>query len=275
MYPVGITTCYGLPLSEETLFQLKAAGLDAIELSLKLDAEQDLSAIRKMADAANVRIWSCHLPFRPTDVLDISLESSLLRKNTVARFSDAICRCADIGVDKFVVHPSTPLPLDADRNERKKCSMDTLNQLAEVAHSCGAVIAVEDMTQRCLGNSAEELAEIISVNDKLRICFDVNHLCNNTHRDFVRQLGDKIVTVHISDYNGVEEKHWFPGEGTNDWHEIYHLLQSIGYNGVWLYELSLDGAKMVDRGRPLTFQDFRRNADEIFTGQPLTVITKE
>ena len=65
MYPVGITTCYGLPLSEETLFQLKAAGLDAIELSLKLDAEQDLSAIRKMADAANVRIWSCHLPFRP------------------------------------------------------------------------------------------------------------------------------------------------------------------------------------------------------------------
>lgn len=145
-------------------------------------------------------------------------------------------------------------------------------KLAEVAHSCGAVIVMEDMTLPCLGNSAEELLEMISDDDKLRICFDTNHLFNNTHEEFVRLLGDKIVTVHLSDYTETGEKHWFPGEGIVDWPEIPKLLKSVGYNGVWLYELSLNGAKSADRGRPLTFRDFRRNADEIFAGKKPTVI---
>lgn len=274
MYQVGITTGYDFPLKEETLHAMKRAGLDAIELSLNNGMDLDYRGIYEMAQRTGIRLWSCHLPFRPVDEFDISLESSELRKRTVTLFSEAIRQCADIGIDKFVVHPSTPLPPAANREERKKNAVDMLDQLAEIAAGCGAVIAVEDMTLRCLGNSAQELLEMISVNDKLRICFDTNHLLNNTHAEFVDLLGDKIVTLHISDYDHVAEKHWFPGEGANDWHEIYRLLQKIGYQGVWLYELSLAGAKMVDRGRPLTFADFRRNATEIFTGQPLTVIKK-
>lgn len=110
--------------------------------------------------------------------------------------------------------------------------MDTMDKLAEIAHQCGAVIAVENMTLPCLENSAKELREMISVNDKLRICFDTNHLFNDTHEDFVRQLGDKIVTVHISDYTEDGEKHWFPGEGIVPWASIPKLLQSAGYQDV-------------------------------------------
>ena len=89
---------------------------------------------------------------------------------------------------------------------------------------------------------------------------------------FIREFGSKIITLHISDYTGDQERHWFPGEGIVNWPEIPKLLKSAGYNGVWMYELSLNGAKSVDRGRPLTFRDFRRNADEIFAGLKPTVI---
>lgn len=272
MFPVGITTGYGLPLNEQSLADMKESGIDYIELSLNREYDVSFQQIGQMTREAGIGIWSAHLPYRPVDQVDISLESLELRRHIVAHFSELIRQVSDLGVDKFVLHPSTPLPEGCDRAERKKCAMDTMDKLAEVAHSCGAVIAMEDMTLRCLGNSAEELREMLAVNDKLRVCFDTNHLFGNTHEDFVRQLGDKIVTVHISDYTEDGEKHWFPGEGIVPWRSIPKLLQDAGYQGVWLYELSLNGAKSVDRGRPLTFRDFRRNADEIFAGKTPTVI---
>lgn len=272
MFPVGITTGYGLLLNKQTLADMKKNGIDYIELSLCREYDVSFQQIGQMTHEAGIGIWSAHLPVRPKDQLDISLESPELRRHTVAHFSELIRQVSDLGVDKFVLHPSTPLPDGCDRKERKKCAMDTMDKLAEVAHSCGAVIAMEDMTLPCLGNSAEELREMISVNDKLRICFDTNHLFNNTHEEFVRLLGDKIVTVHLSDYTETGEKHWFPGEGIVDWPQIPKLLKSVGYNGVWLYELSLNGAKSADRGRPLTLRDFRRNADEIFAGKKPTIV---
>ena len=272
MFPVGITTGYGLPMHVQTFREMKENGIDYIELSLNRTYDMDFSQIGQLVKEAGIGIWSAHLPYRPVEQVDISLESPTLRQNIVTHFTELIQQVSDLGVDKFVLHPSTPLPEGCDREERKKCSMDTMDKLAEIACRCGAVIAVEDMTLRCLGNSAEELRELISVNDKLRICFDTNHLFGNTHEDFARQLGDKIVTLHISDYAEDGEKHWFPGEGIVPWSSIPKLLQDAGYRGVWMYELSLNGAKSVDRGRPLTFADFRRNANEIFAGIRPTVI---
>lgn len=275
MFPVGITTGYDVPLNPESLAAMKESGLEAIELSPGLGIGVDFPGIRKMADAAEIRLWSCHLPFRPVDEIDISLESKQLRDRTVRLFSELIRKCADIGVDKFVIHPSTPLPPDARREERLKYSMDTLNQLAEVATPCGAVLAVEEMTPRCLGCSVQEMQYILSAHEKLQVCFDLNHLFTGTHADFIKHLGDKIVTLHVSDKDTQGERHWLPGEGVNPWYEIYASLKQSGYQGVWLYELSLNGAKSVDRGRPLTFRDYYRNAMEIFSGQPITVIRKE
>ena len=275
MFSVGITTGYGVPLNPESLAGMKESGLEAIELSPGLGIGVDFPGIRKMADAAGIRLWSCHLPFRPVDEIDISLESKQLRDRTVQLFSELIRKCADIGVDKFVIHPSTPLPPDAQREERLKYSMDTLHRLAEVAAPCGAVLAVEEMTPRCLGCSVQEMQYILSAHEKLRVCFDLNHLFTGTHADFIKHLGDKIVTLHVSDKDALGERHWLPGEGVNPWYEIYASLKQSGYQGVWLYELSLNGAKSVDRGRPLTFRDYYRNAMEIFSGQPITVIRKE
>ena len=153
--------------------------------------------------------------------------------------------------------------------------MDTLDKLAEAAHKEGAVIAVEDMIRSCLGNSAQELKELISVNDKLRVCFDVNHLFNNSHREFVEILGDRIVHTHISDYDLVEERHWFPGEGKIPWAEVYNALMGVGYSGVWNYEVGLTGAKMAERGRALTYRDVYNNAMEIFSGKQPHVIRAE
>ena len=147
--------------------------------------------------------------------------------------------------------------------------MDALDNLAEYAYAKGAVIAVEDMIVECLGNCADELAELISVNDKLRICFDVNHILKNTHLEFIEKFKEKIVTVHISDYDRICERHWLPGEGVIDFHELYTKLIQVGYSGPWMYEIGL--AKNSKRSRDLTYADVYNNAMEIFEGKKLTV----
>ena len=139
----------------------------------------------------------------------------------------------------------------------------------------GAVIAAEDMIPSCIGRDIGEMQTLLAANDKLRVCFDVNHLLVDSHADFVHALGDKIVTVHISDYDGVNEQHWLPGEGVIDFPAVYSLLRGCGYEGVWIYELSLNGAKSADRGRFLTYRDFRRNADLIFSGKNPPKITPD
>lgn len=272
MFPVGVSSGYGLQLNEQTLSDMKESGIDYIELSLGKGFEPDYAQIVSAARSAGVGIWTAHLPYRPMDLLDISLEDPRIRAQGLDFLSRLIAVIADLGINKVVLHPSTPLPECCNRAERKKYAMDSLDRLAEAAHRRGAIIAVENMTRPCLGNSAEELRELIAVNDKLKVNFDMNHLFNNSHREFIKLLGDKLVSVHISDYDMAEERHWFPGEGAIDWPQLARQLQDAGYRGVWMYELSFTGRKMADRGRPLTFRDLRRNADEIFSGKAPTII---
>jgi len=90
--------------------------------------------------------------------------------------------------------------------------------------------------------------------------------------DFIRKVGKKIITTHVSDYNFINEQHWLPGEGENDWQAIYQALQEVGYTDVWLYELGFGSTKKITRERALTCEDFVRNAKEIFEGREITVI---
>jgi sugar phosphate isomerase/epimerase len=151
-------------------------------------------------------------------------------------------------------------------------SKNSLNELADFADLKGAVIAVEDLPRTCLGNCADEMLEILEANEKLRVCFDTNHLLKDTNGNFLKKVGDKIVTLHISDYDFVDEKHWLPGEGKVDWVEILEGLKSLGYEGVWMYEVGLGIPRSLTRSRNLTFEDFVRNAKEVFEEKEITRI---
>ena len=69
-------------------------------------------------------------------------------------------------------------------------SKNSLNELADFAAERGAVIAVEDLPRTCLGNCADEMLEILEANEKLRVCFDTNHLLKDTNGNFLKIVGD-------------------------------------------------------------------------------------
>lgn len=273
MYKIGLTSGGAVVSDCEALFKmLRDSGIAATEISVAPDryADLDYKRIAAASKEYGVELWSFHLPFSPFSVLDISKKE--LVKDTVPYLEELIRRAAAIGIDKFVIHPSGEPIAPEERAERMKLSKESLSKLAETARRNGAVIAVEDLPRTCLGNCSDEIAELISVDPDLYVCFDTNHLLGEAPVDFIRKVGKKIITTHVSDYNFINEQHWLPGEGENDWQAIYQALQEVGYTGVWLYELGFGSTKKITRERALTCEDFVRNAKEIFEGREITVI---
>ena len=136
-----------------------------------------------------------------------------------------------------------------------------LDKLTQIAKSEGIHLAAEVLPGRALGCNSDELKYMTEQISDLKVCFDVNHLYTESHEEFVEKMGDKIVTVHISDYDFVQERHWLPGKGKNDWKKIIELLNSINYNGAFMYEVGRAGLENDFLG------GIRKNYDKIMRGE--------
>lgn len=266
MFPIGLSI--GKNFTDEFLKDCHDAGITHLEICLR--QKEDFAIAKSQADKYGLRLWSFHLPFVPFAELEPSRVA--LAPHTVEYFSELIRYGADIGIDKFVIHASgEPIRPEA-RAERMACAKETLGTLAEIADRAGAAIAVEVLPRTCLGRNSEDILDLLSADERLRVCFDTNHLLSEKPGDFIRRVGKKIITTHVSDYDLVDEKHWLPGEGSTDWNEILDGLSNIGYHGVWMYEVGLRTPDSILRSRDLLVSDFVRNARELFARQKPTVL---
>ena len=275
MFPIGMSTS-GLDPTEEVLADYAREGITHIEVSIGNDDfdRTDWSAVRTLCDRYGVTLWSVHLPFSPFSLLDPSALDEQKRVFTVDRFRKLMTDASAAGADKFVVHASAePIP-DGERAARMAQSKRSMTELADFAASLGAVVCVEDLPRTCLGHDSAEMLDLLSADVRLRCCLDTNHLLTEELPDFIRAVGQKIVTLHVSDYDRVNERHWLPGEGVIDWQAVLGALREVGYAGPWMYEISLGLSKTILRDRGLVRRDFFVNAHEIFDGKPLSVFAK-
>ncbi len=274
MYKIGLSS--GTGVNNEEMFKGYAdAGIDAMEICVPRNEYPDIDykAIEKYAKQYGIKLWSYHLSFGPFDEVDPSSVDAEVRKHTIELYSEQIKRAADIGIDKFVIHPSGEPIDDSIRAEKMLCAKECHNELCEIAAKEGGVLCIENLPRTCLGKNSAEIKELLSANDKLRTCFDTNHLLKQDTIEFIKDVGDKIVTLHVSDYDFMNERHWLPGEGQLNWAEILKALKEIKYDGVWMYEISRKCPKTIIRDRDLTFDDFALNSKELFEGKPLTVFS--
>lgn len=266
---IGLSTCGGKLSNEKFLENCAKSGIDCIEVTLGHEAcvDWDYKKTKALADSFGVELWSYHLPFSPFSTNDISSTNETKRKNTVMMQKSLIGKAAEAGIKHFVIHPSAEPIEPFDRRDRLMCSKQSLSELADEAEKYGGIICVEDLPRTCLGRNSYEIRELIKDDDRLRVCFDTNHLLGEYIPEFIRNVGDKIVTLHVSDYDFWNERHWLPGEGDIDWKELYSELTKTGYDGPWLYEVSWGAPWSIKRDRNLTCEDFVKNANEIFRGE--------
>lgn len=240
MFKVGISTHGIREVREDWFAGCRAAGVERMELSIAGDAcdKQDYPQIGRWAKDYGIELWSYHLPYVPWQIIGVSEPAKVPK--TIEIYTDLIQRAADIGVRRFVVHPGDgPNEEGPARQACLDCAKDTLSRLADIADREGAVIAVENLPRNCLGRTSAEMLEILATNSKLRSCFDTNHLLIEDPVHYIKQVGNKIITTHVSDYDFVDEKHWWPGEGRLNYTAVLNALREVGFDGTWLYEVNL------------------------------------
>lgn len=273
MFEIGVSVC-GAKIDRELFDKYVTAGITHMEISVNKEECQrlDYKMVEKYSQETGVRLWSFHLPFYPFEEIDIS--NKLICDKSVDCLSELIKKAGDIGIEKYVIHASGEPIEDCDRNSRMETAKESLVKLAEVAHECGGVIAVEDLPRSCLGRNSSDISELISCDDRLMVCFDTNHLLGEDFGDFIRNVGKRIVTTHISDYDFVNERHWLPGEGKVDWQRLITELKGVGYTGPWLYEIGLNIPGNIIRDRALCYEDFVNNAKALFEGRTPDIFSR-
>ena len=269
MYKIALSST-GKVIDEKLFESFKEAGIHAIEISGLFEDHMnyDMGHIKKAADKFGVKLWSYHLPFKPFDIIDLSKRE--LCKNSVKIMGELIKRAGDYGIDKYIVHSSGIIKRDElsqdEFHDRMECSKESLAALAEIAHRAGGNVCVENLPPKCIPTKVDEVRELLSADDRLRVCVDTNHMLPGNPVDFIKGLADKLVTVHISDYDLINERHWMPGQGVVNWQEVYNGLKEVNYSGLWLYEIGYKS-----NGRIYSPKDFVQNANDIFENKKLGV----
>ena len=212
-----------------------AAGFRVAEISPR---DQPFEGLRAFCEQAaekvvksGMKVWSVHLPF--SRALDLSQLDPKGREQAVAHQCRVIELAGSLGAQTLVVHGSAEPNEDSERAARLAASAESLEILNRAAGEMR--LAVENLPRTCIGRVAEEAVALAG--HCAGLCFDVNHLLMQSHADFLQLAAPKVITTHLSDYDGVDERHWLPGMGVVPFRLVRDRLLEAGYTGPFLFEL--------------------------------------
>lgn len=234
--------------NDKIMSAMSEAGIKLMELSTDYNTyftKINFNDVKISADKYGIELRSVHLPFSVT--WDLSLPDDRADK-TMECHMTLIPLAAEAGFKIAVVHPSSEPIKDEERPARLVKSKANLTKLAEYAKSYGMKLAVEDLPRTCLGNCSDDMLYLLADNPDLYVCFDLNHSLKQDNTSFINALTGHIITLHVSDYDFIDERHQLPLTGKNDWKSIISALENSGYNGAWLYETARErhGIEFID-----------------------------
>lgn len=245
----------------------KRDGLGALELGFftgfhdKIDfisaQASSLVPLMRSISREGCAIWSVHLPFGTA--YDLSSPSEATRRFAVDLYSRMMDCAAEGGARIAVAHPSAEPIASADRARHMDQCRRSIEELT--ARSGESLhLAIECLPRSCLCSTAEETQALLE-GTRAGLCMDTNHPHHEPPADFIRLLSHKLITVHISDDDGVDEKHWLPGRGVIAWADVLDALAAIPYTGAFIYELAPPSG-LSHAGLDFTF-NYRYLADRL------------
>ncbi|MGD9498766.1 MAG: sugar phosphate isomerase/epimerase family protein [Armatimonadota bacterium] len=241
---LGISTSMlSQQLTPENLCATAQVGVQVVEVYTPLGCElhADDACVERTAAAlseAGLKVWSVHAPFGGTT--DLSDPDELHRRESVGAVARAVEIAGMFGARLVVVHAGLTAENPDECELRRRQSLRSINCLLKRTAQLGVWLAVEYLPAnkpRLCNDSAAILDFVRFCDGCLAVCLDTNHAnLREPLADAIRTLGSRIQTVHISDNDGVQERHWLPGDGVIDWGEFISLLDLIDYTGPLMME---------------------------------------
>lgn len=241
----SLSSLFDAMASKSMVEALGKSEISTFELNAKMFIYDYDNAIREtfktMLKETGKRVISFHIPFAGND--DLSHPDETIRSQAVSRFRAHYAVVREFGCKFIVLHPSCEIRTNvkAERDERIDQLRQSLREVEDEVGELNAKVALEFLPRLCIGNTLADMDQILEgMNDEVfGVCFDVNHIMNQYPLipEITRKLGKRLITTHISDYNGIDECHWLPGHGVIDWKGFVEALKDIDYKGPFNYEI--------------------------------------
>jgi len=185
--------------------------------------------------------------------IDVAAFDPKCRKFVQDRYAQALDICAELGATHMVVH--SPLkflgetssfsnPQIGDWNDKRslfEVIHETLAPVVRRAEEIGCILVIENIYDR----SPEMLTRLVRSFDSncVRQSLDVGHAYIGFVRGapppdyYVREAGDILAHVHLSDTDGYADRHWIPGAGNVNWNELFAAIGELSQQPRLLLEL--------------------------------------
>jgi hexulose-6-phosphate isomerase len=228
----------------------KEAGFEAIEIQT-VSRDEEAAEIREASQKTGLRVHSVmnadHWRY------PLSSGDPEIVNRSVRGMETSIKNATLWGCDTVLLVPAV---VDANTSYRDawiRSQRVIKERLLPMARDAKIIIAVEEVWNKFLLSPLEFARYVDELESPwAKAYFDVGNVVIYAYpQDWIRTLGQRIVKVHLKDFNFDRQNGRFTwknlGEGDIDWPEVRRAFQEIGYNGYVTTELAAgDAAYLKD-----------------------------
>ena len=219
------------------------------------DDEEGLeNMMKEYADAAEkygIAFGQCHAPspsFYPKKPEATKIAQEMIFKS--------IELCGKVGCPYIIVHPcfdgSARFP-SMTKAEEYRLNIEFYSAMIPLLKKYNVVCCLENMwgqdwkSKKIYFGSCSDMREACSYIDELNaiagekrfgFCLDIGHLLllGLDPCYAIEELGDRLVTLHTHDNDGVNDSHTAPYLGVCNWNRVIKGLREVGYKGTLNFE---------------------------------------
>ena len=248
------------PLTSEVLERFRVEGIESLELcdyhpNFAYEDPDFRAFLQRALRDMGFHLNSIHIHMKHRDpASDLANLDLTQRDKALADHKQAVDLAAELGGCILVTHDIViPEPDEEEGPEKLAAFVQNVGEVAEYAAAAGVRLALENMGK---GGYTCEPERLLSLMDALGapnvgVVIDVGH--RNLAGDpaaALRAIGEHLITLHLHDNHGELDEHLLPGRGNIAWQEVNRALGDIGYDGVFMYEIS----------RPQDVRELAKNA---------------
>lgn len=222
MRKTGIFSWYGFYNDfQQRIENIKEAGFDGLMIWWEDEEGQWPVSRHNMptrVKEAGLEIFNIHMASSKESFMWSDDES--LRKRTVDPVKHTIEEIADHGLHNLVVHLCDSSDIPAPNKHLLK-SVEELIPVAEANHT---VLSLENTWR---SDYLEAVWREFPVKE-LGFCFDTSHSNLRDHFYLLEQYSHLLSAYHLSDNDGIEDRHWLPFDGGIDFTRVMPFLRDKG-----------------------------------------------
>ncbi|RLG91186.1 MAG: sugar phosphate isomerase/epimerase [Thermoprotei archaeon] len=245
MFKLGINTwSYPKTLNiKEQIIHAKKTGYDGFEPAIVLEDLEKLGTkeldkkweeIKNLAKETGIEIPSVAtgLYWRYNWLDDNSVEKAL-------KVLEAEARAAWIlGAKVILVVPGSAIP-EIDYEVLMEKAVKNLSKAEKIAEEYNIKIGLENVWNKIFAGPYEYNWLLDKLNSEIfGAYFDAgNTLPHSLPEHWIKMIGNRILQVHVKDFNMAELRFGIPLTGDVNWHNVRKALEEVGYSGYIFAEI--------------------------------------